>query len=128
MPSPFPLRRVLVVEDQAECREMLCELLRLCGHEVEAAGDGLAAVRRALEWRPDAAVIDLGLPLLDGCQVSRALRAGLGGDVFLIALTSFGSEEDRRRTAEAGFDHHLVKPVEPKALEGLLAGLERRNR
>ena len=117
----FERQRILVVEDRADCREMLCQLLRLCGHEVRAAADGIAAVRTALGWRPEAAVIDLGLHLLDGLQAARELRARFGDGVLLIALTAYGAEEDRRLTAEAGFDAHLVKPTDPGLLRGLVA-------
>ena len=113
-------RRVLVVEDQPDSRETLRMLLELWGHEVEAASDGQRGVEMGLSWHPDAAVVDIGLPLLDGYQVARILRAALH-DVLLIALTSYNRTEDRRRAFEAGFDIHLSKPVEPDALQLLLA-------
>jgi DNA-binding response OmpR family regulator len=114
------LHRVLVVEDQDDCREALCELLRLCGHEVQAAGDGLAAVHMALKWRPEAALIALALPLLDGFQVALRLRDGLGSGVLLAAVTCHREEKVRRRCLEVAFDHFLVKPVDPEAVRALL--------
>jgi two-component system, sensor histidine kinase len=117
---PVLHRRVLVVEDQPDSRETLRMLLELWGHEVEAAGDGRQGVEMGLSWHPDTAVVDIGLPLLDGYQVARLLRAALH-DVLLIALTSYNRPEDRRRAFDAGFDVHLSKPVEPDALQHLLA-------
>jgi CheY-like chemotaxis protein len=119
--EPGVVRRVLVVEDQADSRETLSLLLRLWGHQVEAVGDGLEAVHRALSWRPDAAVVDIGLPLLDGWEVARRVRSALRGDILLIALTGYNGPEDRRRSEEAGFDVHMSKPAQPEALQDLLA-------
>jgi CheY-like chemotaxis protein len=113
-------RRVLVVEDNPDCRETLCRLLTLSGFQVEQAGDGPEGLRKALAWRPEAAVVDIGLPLLDGYEVARRLRAGLGGPLLLIALTGYGQPEDRRRALAAGFDHHLTKPADPAVLLRLL--------
>jgi CheY-like chemotaxis protein len=114
------LRRVLVVEDNRDCRETLCWLLRLSGFQVERARDGDEGVRKALAWRPEAAVVDIGLPLLDGYEVARRLRAGLDGLIVLIALTGYGQPEDRSRALAAGFDHHLTKPAKPGDLLRLL--------
>jgi CheY-like chemotaxis protein len=82
-------RRVLIVEDQPDSRDMLAELLKLWGFEVEAAGDGLQGVQKALSWRPNAAVVDIGLPLLDGYEVARQVRASLGENILLVALTGY---------------------------------------
>jgi CheY-like chemotaxis protein len=117
MPSPghAPLaRRVLIVEDNPETRESMRLLLRWWGHQVDVAEDGLGGIRQALRWRPDVAIVDIGLPLLDGCQVARQVRAALQDRVCLIALTGYGSPEDRARAFEAGFDHHMVKPADPE--------------
>jgi len=116
-----PFRRVLVVEDQPDIRETLSVLLRLWGHQVQAVGDGLRAVQTALSWQPDAAVVDIGLPLLDGWEVARRVRAALDRDILLIALTGYNGPEDRQRSAEAGFDVHLGKPAAPETLQYLLA-------
>src|SRR4051812_41017617 len=120
MPStgspPAPPLRVLVVEDNPDGREVLRALLEHWGHEVEAAGDGQQGVDKALAWGPDAAVVAIGLPLLDGYQVARRVRAALANRVRLIALTAYGSPEDRRRAYESGFDVHLTKPADPQEL------------
>jgi two-component system CheB/CheR fusion protein len=91
-------------------------------HEVRTAYDGPAALEAAQSYRPEVAVVDLGLPRMDGCELARQLRGQPGWDaVLLIALTGSSRDEDRRRTREAGFDHHLVKPVEFADLQRLLA-------
>jgi signal transduction histidine kinase/CheY-like chemotaxis protein len=116
-------RRVLLVEDNADVRESLRTLLEHAGHVVYEAEDGQAGVDAALRLKPDVVLIDIGLPRLDGYQVARQLRARrevLGGDVRLIAVTGYGQAEDRRRAREAGFDEHLVKPVDPAALQRAL--------
>src|SRR5437660_768873 len=94
-PRPALSRRVLVVEDNPDGRAILRMMLRMWGHLVEVAEDGAAGVRRALDWRPEVAVVDIGLPLLDGYEVARRVRAALGRGVFLIALTGYGAPEDR---------------------------------
>ncbi|PYM17871.1 MAG: hybrid sensor histidine kinase/response regulator [Candidatus Rokuibacteriota bacterium] len=110
-------RRVLIVEDNADAREMLRTALELLGHTVSEAGDGEAGVTQAAATRPDVAIIDLGLPGLDGYGVAAHIRRQPGGEtVLLVALTGYGLPEDRRRSADAGFDVHLVKPVEPEQL------------
>jgi two-component system CheB/CheR fusion protein len=99
-------------------------LLRLHGHEVQVAHDGVAGLQLAAATRPDLMFLDIGMPGMDGYQVARQLRKTPGLEkVILVALTGWGQQEDRRRTAEAGFDHHLVKPPEPKLLERLLSEL-----
>jgi CheY-like chemotaxis protein len=113
---------VLVVEDSPDGRAALQLLLQSQGYEVEATADGLRGVQRALAWRPDVAVVDLGLPLLDGCEVARRVRAALGDGVFLIALTGSGGPEDRARASLAGFDAFLLKPAGVKELARLVAG------
>ena len=100
-------------------------LLRMWGHEIRVAHDGLSALEAAAAWRPEVVLLDIGLPGgPDGYEVARRLRAevGLTGAV-LMALTGWGQEEDRRRTREAGFDAHLVKPADPAALYELLASV-----
>jgi CheY-like chemotaxis protein/anti-sigma regulatory factor (Ser/Thr protein kinase) len=112
---------ILVVDDNVDSAESLAMLLGLKGHEVRIAHDGPQALRTLEAFRPHLILLDLGLPGMSGYEVARWIRgsAELGG-VTLAALTGWGQEEDRRRTKEAGFDHHLVKPVEPAALQGLL--------
>jgi signal transduction histidine kinase len=115
-PDPAP-RRILVVEDNDDAREMLVYLLRLGGHEVHETRDGVEAVEAARRLEPDAALIDVGLPGLDGYEVARRLRAQPAtARLLLVALTGYGLPEDRQRSHDAGFDVHLVKPVEPEAL------------
>jgi len=105
-------RRVLVIEDNPDSRESLRILLQMWGHEVEVAGDGCDGVRKALSWVPEVAVVDIGLPGLDGYQVARRVRAVLGSRVRLIALTAYNSAEDVRSAHQAGFDVHLGKPAD----------------
>jgi CheY-like chemotaxis protein/anti-sigma regulatory factor (Ser/Thr protein kinase) len=103
--------RILIVEDVDDTREMLRRLLELSGHEVAEADDGPTAVAQALALAPDAVIVDVGLPGLDGYEVAARIRAG-GGRMRLVALTGYGRDENRRRAAAAGFDAHLVKPVD----------------
>jgi CheY-like chemotaxis protein len=100
-------------------------LLKLQGHEVRVAYSGVAALETARSYRPDMVFLDIGMPDMDGYEVARRLRQEPGLEkVVLAALTGWGQQEDRRRAAEAGFHHHLVKPPEPKMLENLLAELK----
>jgi CheY-like chemotaxis protein len=115
-------RRVLVVEDNPDGLETLVALLEMLGHEVAGAPDGRQAVQRAAEFRPQVVLLDLGLPVMDGFEVARTLRQDSRfEDVFIAALTGWGADGDRRRTADAGFDAHLTKPVDLPALEAVLA-------
>ena len=115
-------RRVLVVEDNRDGLETLLALLDMLGYEVAGAADGREALEQARRFRPHIILLDLGLPVMDGLEVARALREDDSfADVYIAALTGWGAEADRRRTAEAGFDAHLTKPVELGALEGVLA-------
>ena len=109
-------RRVLVVEDNPDSRLSLHILLEMRGYEVEEAEDGLRGVRKALAWQPDVAVVDIGLPVFDGYEVARQIKAALGGGIRLIALTAYGRTEDRQRAFAAGFDVHLTKPADPDEL------------
>jgi two-component system CheB/CheR fusion protein len=115
-------RRVLIVEDNADAREMLGQLLAMDGHRVEEAQDGRQAIELALRWRPDVVLVDIGLPGMSGYDLARALRASpVGGEVRLVALTGYGQPADRAQAREAGFDAHLVKPVDPEQLTRVLA-------
>ena len=109
-------RRILVVEDNTDAREMLRHLLNLAGHEVHEAADGPAGLEAALRLRPDVALVDVGLPGFDGYQLARRVRGSAGPLIYLVALTGYGQPDDRRLATEAGFDTHLVKPVNPDAL------------
>jgi CheY-like chemotaxis protein/nitrogen-specific signal transduction histidine kinase len=117
-PSP---RRILIVEDSRDSRDMLRYLLERAGHEVHEAADGPSGVEAILKVRPDIALVDVGLPGLDGYEVARRVRAdAAGGKVRLVALTGYGLPDDHRRSQEAGFDAHLVKPVDPARLAAVI--------
>ena len=116
--------RVLVADDNVDSATSLAMLLRLMGNEVHTAHDGLQAVEVALELQPDLALLDIGMPKLNGYETCQRIRAQSGGrKVLLVALTGWGQDEDIRRSHLAGFDRHLVKPVEPAALEKLLGSM-----
>ena len=120
--APTQPLRVLVVEDHDDSRTTLRMLLAIAhGHVVYEAAEGFSAVQIAVEKRPDAALIDLGLPGMDGYEVARLIRNTVGDDIFLIALTGYDTYEDRQRTDDAGFDVHMVKPVDSGELTRLLA-------
>ena len=104
-------RHVLLVEDDDDVRKALYRILVLDGHRVDVARDGPGGVEVALATVPQVAFVDIGLPGIDGYEVGRRIRAALGRQVFLVALTGYGQERDQKRSAEAGFDAHLVKPV-----------------
>ena len=110
-------RRFLVVDDNADLAASQAQLLRMLGHEVETANSGKEALSVAARWRPEVVLLDLGMPVMDGFKVAREMRrmAELD-DTILIAQTGWGQEEDRRRTAAAGFDAHLAKPVDVEVL------------
>jgi CheY-like chemotaxis protein len=117
-----PPRRILVVDDNTDAAESLALLLRLVGHEVRTAYDGPTALDVARAQPPDVVLLDIGLPGTNGLEVARRMRQNLGlTDALLVALTGYGQDEDRRRSHEAGFNAHLVKPVDLDALQKLLA-------
>jgi signal transduction histidine kinase len=122
-PAPeLPPRRVLVVDDHVDAAQSLAMLMRILGQDVRTAHDGSQALREARDFQPQVAFLDIGLPGMTGYDLARRFRDQPGGDkVLLVALTGWGQEEDRRRAREAGFNEHLTKPVEPSALEELLA-------
>jgi two-component system, sensor histidine kinase len=124
MPPSASGRSILIIEDNADARDALRVLLELEGHLVEAAAEGMKALEIARAQDPDIALVDIGLPGIDGYEVARQMRAGGGRRPVLIALTGYGQPEDRRRATEAGFNEVLVKPVDPTALTNLLATLE----
>jgi CheY-like chemotaxis protein len=120
--------RLLVVDDNEDAARSLATLLQFQGHDVKVACNGAAALGLAPIFSPDMALLDLGMPEMDGYEVARRLRLIPSlENIFLVALTGWGQHEDRRRTAEAGFDEHLIKPPEPLILEELLTKLKRRN-
>lgn len=120
----IPTHRILVVDDNRDSADSLAMLLRLTGNEVHTGYDGLEGVETAERLQPDVVLLDIGMPNLNGHDACRRIREeAWGKDMVLIALTGWGQEEDRRRTVEAGFDAHMVKPVDPTALLKLLASL-----
>jgi len=119
--AALPPRRVLVVDDNLDAAEGLAMLLSLRGHDVATAYDGPSAIEQARRLTPDVVLLDIGLPRLDGFEVARRLREEHAGKpMLLVALTGYGQERDRVRAREAGFDHHLLKPVRLEMLEQLL--------
>jgi signal transduction histidine kinase len=122
--SPLTARRVLIIEDNADSREMLCLMLELAGHQAFVAEDGPRGLDAVAAVRPHAVLVDIGLPGLDGYEVARRLRQLSGGHALaLVALTGCGRPEDKERSRESGYDYHLVKPVDPIALRRMLADL-----
>ena len=116
-----PVRRILVVDDNQDAAESLALLFRMSGNDVVTAHDGLAAVQSAQSFHPHVVVMDVGLPRLNGNDAARRMREQDGGqEMILVALTGWGHEDDRRRCREAGFDHHMTKPVDFDALQDLL--------
>ena len=116
------IRRILVVDDNKDSAETLGMMLRLTGNVVVVANDGPSALAQASVFRPHIVLLDIGLPGITGYDVARQLREmPYMRNALLIAQTGWGQDVDRRLSAEAGFNHHLVKPIEPKILEELLA-------
>jgi CheY-like chemotaxis protein len=120
--AALPRRRILVVDDNVDAAVSLARLLgRLYGQEVRVAHDGPSALEMAGAFRPEVILLDIGLPGMDGHEVARRLRGRPEfGRALIVALTGWGQEQDRRKSEEAGFDRHLVKPVDPEALRKLL--------
>ena len=130
---PMPLRiadvtkdhvrlRVLIVDDNLDAAESLATILRLQGYDVMSASNGHEALRIAESARPEVVILDIGLPGLDGYEVARQIRRQpWGAAMLLVAVSGWGQPEDKRRSAEAGLSHHLVKPVNPVDIEQLLA-------
>jgi CheY-like chemotaxis protein len=122
--TPRTQRRILVADDNNDALESLATLLQLNGHEVYTAGNGAIALESAEQHRPEVALLDIGMPKLDGYEVARRIRAQPWGQhITLVALTGWGQDSDRRRSQEAGFDSHLVKPLDLDKLTELLAAL-----
>ena len=123
-PEPVTKCRILIVDDNQDSADSLAMFLKIKGYEVGTAYDGEQAVEAAEALRPDVVLLDIGMPNLDGYDACRRIRQQPWGQgMFLIALTGWGQEEDRRRTEEAGFNQHMVKPVDPAVLMKLLASL-----
>ena len=127
MDSSIAGRRILVVDDNRDAVDSLEMLLRMMGADVHSALDGAGALQAIAAHRPAVVLLDIGLPDMDGYEVARRARKQPGGEgLTLIALTGWGEEDDRRRSREAGIDHHLIKPVDFAALEELLRSLQTR--
>jgi PAS domain S-box-containing protein len=121
MPRAAIRRRVLIIEDNDDARQMLRHLLDHAGHEVHESAEGADGLARALALSPDAVIVDIGLPGLDGYSIARRLREAGPPGVLLVAITGYGQDGDRQRSREAGFDVHLTKPIDPLVLDALLA-------
>jgi CheY-like chemotaxis protein len=123
-PSSGRRLRILVVDDNRDATETTAVLFRLWGYDVATAVDGAAALATVAREHPDVVLLDIGLPGIDGYEVARRIRAGQGTKApVLVAVTGYGQVDDRQRSSEAGFDRHLVKPVEPAALKRLLTDI-----
>jgi CheY-like chemotaxis protein len=109
-------RYVLIIDDNADLAQSLCQLLQYYGCRVETAADGFEGVRKAISGRFDVIIIDIAMPGMTGYEVARAIRASFQEPVVLIAQTAYGQPEDFRRAIESGFNEHLIKPVEPSKL------------
>lgn len=121
-PAAGASRRVLVVDDKYDSAETLATYLSLLGHEVRAAHDGVEALEASIAFQPDVVLLDIGLPRMDGLEVARAIRSQpWGANVLLVAVTGWAQADDKRRVAQAGFDQHLTKPIDPQAVAGIVA-------
>jgi CheY-like chemotaxis protein len=126
--TPQIRRRILVADDNSDALESLAILLELGGHEVFSAANGALALESAERNLPEVALLDIGMPKLDGYEVARRIRAQpWGRRITLVALTGWGQDSDRRRSGEAGFDSHLVKPLDLDKLMELLGRLPVKN-
>jgi CheY-like chemotaxis protein len=124
LPEGSPGHRVLVVDDNRDAALSLALMLRLMGNETQTAHDGQEALDVAAVYQPNLILLDIGMPRLNGYDTARQIRQRpWGKSVRLVALTGWGQDEDRRKSHDAGFDAHMVKPIEPAALEKLLASL-----
>ena len=115
-----PSRRIMIVDDNIDEAESLGTLLRLMGNDMRVFNDGPTALEATSNFQPEVAFLDIGMPTMDGYELARALRRELSEQPLLIAVTGYGMAEDRRRSREAGFDAHLVKPAAAAALQALL--------
>ena len=120
-------RRIVIVEDNEDVRELLRLKLRRLGHAVDAVADGPEGVRTIVEIKPDLALVDIGLPGLDGYEVATQVRQSLGDGVVLVAVSGFGQPEDKRKALDAGFNEHITKPADVSDIENLLARFPPRN-
>jgi DNA-binding response OmpR family regulator len=123
--APVSALRILVVDDNRDAADSLSEMLELMGNETRTAYDGREGVDMAGDYLPDVVLLDIGLPKLNGYDACRLIREQpWGKSLVVIALTGWGQDKDRQLSREAGFDYHLVKPVDPQALMAIVAGLD----
>lgn len=123
-PAPAHRFKILVVDDNPDSALSMAMMLSIMGHDTRTAHDGESAVATAESFLPDVVLLDIGLPKLNGYEVAQRIRGSAwGASMYLIAVTGWGQDEDRQRSSEVGLNQHMVKPVEPAALEKLLAGL-----
>jgi CheY-like chemotaxis protein len=121
----FVHRRILVADDNEDSALSMAMMLKIMGNDVRMARDGVEAVEAAKEFRPEMILLDIGMPRMNGYDACRRIREmDFGRDVIIVALTGWGQDEDKRRSKEAGFDRHLIKPIDPEAIEKLLAVLQ----
>jgi CheY-like chemotaxis protein len=122
--SVAPLR-IVAVDDNRDAVDSLAKILRMKGHDVRTGYDGIEAVELAADFRPQVVLLDIGLPRLNGYEVAQRMRKLPGGSkIVLVAVTGWGQDEDRKRSEASGFDMHLVKPVDPLALDQLIANID----
>ena len=127
--QPAQTSRVLVVDDNRDAADMFVIMLQTFGHEVQATYSSQTALEMAVAYQPDIVLLDIGLPEMDGYEVARHLRQHpQTKDVWVIAMTGYGQDADRQRAEEAGFDYHLVKPIDPEKLQAVLELLGRQPR
>lgn len=125
--GPMAKHRVLIVDDYPDAAEIACMLLGMLGHECRAAANGKDALDVASRFEPDIVLLDLGLPDVSGYEVARELRRMRGGQpLYLAAITGWGTDEDRARAIEAGFDQHVLKPADYAKLRDVIVRAERR--
>jgi signal transduction histidine kinase len=120
--APARPRQIVVVEDNADIRDLLRIKLRHLGHTIDVAEDGTSGLRKILDSRPEVALVDIGLPGMDGYELARQVRAQLGRSIYLIALTGYGQSDDKLKALDAGFDVHLTKPADFADLQNVLRG------
>jgi CheY-like chemotaxis protein/anti-sigma regulatory factor (Ser/Thr protein kinase) len=127
-PAASSGKRILIVDDNLDACETLSMMLELLGQQTRQAHEGAGALKAAQEFKPELIFMDIGLPGLTGHEVAERMRGELGmKDTYIVALSGYGTEEDRRKSLFAGFDNHYVKPLDPSALPGILAEADRRS-
>jgi two-component system CheB/CheR fusion protein len=125
-PGPSRGRRILIVDDNLDAAETLAMMLEILGQETRQAHDGREALAVAGEYKPDLVFMDIGLPGISGLEACERMRGELGmRDAYLVAVSGYGTEEDRRKSRAAGFDDHVVKPLDPAMLPQILSGARR---